>query len=171
MGASFSCMMVGERGFEPPAPASRRQCSTRLSYSPTGTRTSAREPRPRLDRRGPVQAQAALAAERVEPMFGPNELLARRPGARPRDLGLLDLAPVVIVGRHDPAAGQQALQALGPGPIAGAPGRKLGGDPVGDFIAVGPVGADGSGRPAPRPADGIETVGNAAGFIEEFAAA
>ena len=26
--------MVGERGFEPPAPASRRQCSTRLSYSP-----------------------------------------------------------------------------------------------------------------------------------------
>ena len=31
-------LMVGERGFEPPAPASRRQCSTRLSYSPTGTR-------------------------------------------------------------------------------------------------------------------------------------
>ena len=30
--------LVGERGFEPPAPASRRQCSTRLSYSPTGTR-------------------------------------------------------------------------------------------------------------------------------------
>ena len=27
--------LVGERGFEPPAPASRRQCSTRLSYSPT----------------------------------------------------------------------------------------------------------------------------------------
>ena len=29
--------LVGERGFEPPAPASRRQCSTRLSYSPTGS--------------------------------------------------------------------------------------------------------------------------------------
>ncbi len=29
--------VVGERGFEPPAPASRRQCSTRLSYSPTGS--------------------------------------------------------------------------------------------------------------------------------------
>ena len=28
-------LLVGERGFEPPAPASRRQCSTRLSYSPT----------------------------------------------------------------------------------------------------------------------------------------
>ena len=27
-------MMVGVRGFEPPAPASRRQCSTRLSYTP-----------------------------------------------------------------------------------------------------------------------------------------
>ena len=27
--------VVGERGFEPPAPASRTQCSTRLSYSPT----------------------------------------------------------------------------------------------------------------------------------------
>src|SRR3546814_12975917 len=26
--------LVGERGFEPPAPASRRQCSTRLRYSP-----------------------------------------------------------------------------------------------------------------------------------------
>ena len=26
--------MVGVRGFEPPAPASRRQCSTRLSYTP-----------------------------------------------------------------------------------------------------------------------------------------
>ena len=27
-------LVVGERGFEPPAPASRKQCSTRLSYSP-----------------------------------------------------------------------------------------------------------------------------------------
>ena len=30
----FAEKMVGERGFEPPAPASRRQYSTRLSYSP-----------------------------------------------------------------------------------------------------------------------------------------
>ncbi len=28
------CKLVGVRGFEPPAPASRRQCSTRLSYTP-----------------------------------------------------------------------------------------------------------------------------------------
>ena len=33
--------LVGERGFEPPAPASRRQCSTRLSYSPTDDRLGA----------------------------------------------------------------------------------------------------------------------------------
>ncbi len=34
--SGLSCrLMVGERGFEPPAPASRTQCSTRLSYSPT----------------------------------------------------------------------------------------------------------------------------------------
>lgn len=34
----FNCkvlnLLVGVRGFEPPAPASRRQCSTRLSYTP-----------------------------------------------------------------------------------------------------------------------------------------
>lgn len=28
--------LVGVRGFEPPTPASRRQCSTRLSYTPMG---------------------------------------------------------------------------------------------------------------------------------------
>ena len=27
-------LLVGVRGFEPPAPASRTQCSTRLSYTP-----------------------------------------------------------------------------------------------------------------------------------------
>ena len=30
----FFSKLVGVRGFEPPAPASRRQCSTRLSYTP-----------------------------------------------------------------------------------------------------------------------------------------
>src|ERR1700685_2278604 len=30
--------LVGVRGFEPPAPASRTQCSTRLSYTPTERR-------------------------------------------------------------------------------------------------------------------------------------
>jgi hypothetical protein len=31
---NLSMKMVGVRGFEPPAPASRKQCSTRLSYTP-----------------------------------------------------------------------------------------------------------------------------------------
>jgi hypothetical protein len=30
--------LVGVRGFEPPAPASRTQCSTRLSYTPAEAR-------------------------------------------------------------------------------------------------------------------------------------
>ncbi len=30
--------LVGVRGFEPPTPASRRRCSTRLSYTPTQAR-------------------------------------------------------------------------------------------------------------------------------------
>src|SRR5262249_46591309 len=34
-GAPRKRPLVGVRGFEPPAPASRRQCSTRLSYTPT----------------------------------------------------------------------------------------------------------------------------------------
>src|SRR5690242_7364718 len=32
--ACTSGILVGVRGFEPPAPASRTQCSTRLSYTP-----------------------------------------------------------------------------------------------------------------------------------------
>ncbi len=34
-GAKLLECLVGVRGFEPPTPASRRQCSTRLSYTPT----------------------------------------------------------------------------------------------------------------------------------------
>ena len=33
-------ILVGVRGFEPPTPASRRQCSTKLSYTPTIERIS-----------------------------------------------------------------------------------------------------------------------------------
>jgi hypothetical protein len=47
--------MVGERGFEPPAPASRRQCSTRLSYSPTGPDAQER----RQGRRRPIGGTCA----------------------------------------------------------------------------------------------------------------
>src|SRR3954447_7452879 len=108
--------MVGERGFEPPAPASRRQCSTRLSYSPTGTRFDAigsrREPRPRLDRGGFREAQPLTAPERPEPLLVPDELLPRRAGTGVGGFGFLDLAPVVIIGRHHAAASEQALEAL-----------------------------------------------------------
>jgi len=31
----FDDVVVGVRGFEPPAPASRRRCSTGLSYTPS----------------------------------------------------------------------------------------------------------------------------------------
>ena len=37
----FYFPMVGVRGFEPPTPASRRQCSTKLSYTPIGSITIA----------------------------------------------------------------------------------------------------------------------------------
>ena len=36
--------LVGVRGFEPPAPASRRQCSTRLSYTPFKGRKNSKQP-------------------------------------------------------------------------------------------------------------------------------
>ena len=35
LGGKSLISLVGVRGFEPPAPASRTQCSTRLSYTPT----------------------------------------------------------------------------------------------------------------------------------------
>ncbi len=36
--------LVGVRGFEPPTPASRRQCSTRLSYTPNTDASVKSEP-------------------------------------------------------------------------------------------------------------------------------
>ena len=49
--------------------------------------------------------------------------------------------------------------------------RHCGGDLLGDLIAVGPVGADRPGRPAPRPADAVEPVGDPALVVGEFPAA
>ncbi len=53
--------LVGERGFEPPAPASRRQCSTRLSYSPTESGRDACGGRPASAWRGPIATRAGAA--------------------------------------------------------------------------------------------------------------
>src|SRR6478672_8165392 len=112
-----------------------------------------------------------LAAERLQPLLVADELLARGAGSGATGLGFLDFAPVVIVGRHHAAAFEQPFEALGAGPIARASRRHFSGDPVGDLIAVGPIGADRARGAAPRPADRVEPVGYLAAIVEEFAAA
>src|SRR3546814_4211945 len=83
--------MVGKRGFEPPAPASRRQCSTRLSYSPTesarhpgrGERLAGGAPIPRSRRACKrVGARSSLPAACVEQRVDAGEFLAWRAVAR-----------------------------------------------------------------------------------------
>src|SRR3546814_9010835 len=95
--------MVGKRGFEPPAPASRRQCSTRLSYSPT---ESARHPGrgERLAGGAPISrsrrackrdgARSSLQAACVEQRVDAGEFLAWRAVAFTIDFRLLDPLPV-----------------------------------------------------------------------------
>ena len=99
-----------------------------------------------------------------------NELLARasRPGVG--DLDLLDLAPIIIVGGHHTALLKQPFEALRAGSPFTASAGYDGGDLVGDFIAVGAVGADGPGRPAPGPADGVQAIGDPPPIVDELAA-
>src|SRR5688572_23519756 len=55
--------MVGVRGFEPPAPASRTQCSTRLSYTPTLARNGVAPAQgPAIYRPTPSRASGVLNA-------------------------------------------------------------------------------------------------------------
>src|SRR3954468_9948823 len=110
------------------------------------------------------------APQCLQPMLDADELLTRRTGACAGDLGLLNPAPVVIVRRHDAAAFEQALQSFGAGAVAGASGRHFAGDPVGDFVAVGAVGADRSSRATPRPPNGIKPVGDPTLVVQELAA-
>src|SRR6185503_9170836 len=110
------------------------------------------------------------AAKHAQPFMRTHELLARRAGARVGDLGLLDLAPVVVIGGHDAAALEQALEARRALALAGASGGHRCGDLLGDFVAVRTVGADRPGWPAPRPADGVEPIGNAPALVDELAA-
>src|SRR4051794_30822640 len=119
----------------------------------------------------PANASEASAAKRSEPMLDADELLARRTRAGLDDLRLLDLAPVVIVGCHDPATGEQAFEPSDARTVGAASGRHLRGNLVGNFVAVGPVGPDRSGWPAPCPADGVEAFGDAAALVQELAAA
>src|SRR3954467_14148080 len=93
-----------------------------------------------------ARASVRSAAERLEPVLGPDELLPRASGARPGNLGFLDLAPVVVVGDQHAATFEQALEPFGAKPVAGASGRHFPRDLVGDLVAVGTVGADRAGR-------------------------
>src|SRR5688572_13208781 len=107
--------MVGERGFEPPAPASRRQCSTRLSYSPTGTGRRTIRCRSEGLLAGVVGlgkrvGQRSSVAEHGEPVGAADELFARRAGTRGRGLGGFDRAPVVEARWPNPAAGQECIK-------------------------------------------------------------
>src|SRR4029079_14083349 len=98
---------------------------------------SRREPGPRLDRWGFGQAQAPpSAAEDSEPVARSDELLARRAGSGAAGLALLDLPPVVIVGRHHAALFEQLLEPRRPLTVSGRPGRHRRGDLVGDLVAV-----------------------------------
>ena len=99
--------MVGERGFEPPAPASRRQCSTRLSYSPDrgGGIVAAR---PGVKRCSSAADDSAHFVER-------NDLFAGCSSPRTGDFGGVDPLPVSEVGyAHTPLA-QQGIKAGAPG--------------------------------------------------------
>src|SRR5215472_11519397 len=60
--AAAAAGVVGVRGFEPPAPASRTQCSTRLSYTPA---------EPRHIALAAASDKAALQARRLAPCCRP----------------------------------------------------------------------------------------------------
>ena len=45
---------------------------------------------------------------RRQPILDADEFLPRGTGSRPANLGFLNLAPIVIIGRHDAAVGKQA---------------------------------------------------------------
>src|SRR6478752_3396899 len=111
--------LVGERGFEPPAPASRRQCSTRLSYSPTGPGAEASAEA----RRGPIAAGGAAfklgfggdrrsTPEGRDHLIDRHEFLARRAITGARGLGRLDFLPIAERHGHDAAAREQCIEAV-----------------------------------------------------------
>ena len=96
--------MVGERGFEPPAPASRRQCSTRLSYSPT-ERLRPLLPwggGPACQARG-LLAEAAAARKRLNAGWRAFVTLAIRRGVNPLEAlaTLAGLANIVLLVRRN----------------------------------------------------------------------
>src|SRR3954451_4086231 len=107
---------------------------------------------------GVRERASALAPERIQHMLDADELLARRAWPGIGDLGFLDLAPVVIVGWHDTTAFEQALEAPRSRAVIAAARGHFRRDQVGNFIAVGAVGADRAGRAPACPANRVEAI-------------
>lgn|GEM_PF-4468579 len=78
-------VLVGVRGFEPPAPASRTQCSTRLSYTPMKVRQILQAPNFRLA----LLRRPRLILAKNAYIENPAHSLFRRSPAPPR-FGLVD---------------------------------------------------------------------------------
>src|SRR4051794_15854218 len=102
----------------------------------------------------PPSASRVSAPDHLEPVPVPHELLAGRPDPRARYFRLLDLAPVVVIGRHPAPAAEQLLQALGAWTSPRAPGGHRSCILVGAFVPVGPVGPDSATGSPPSPTDG-----------------
>src|SRR3954466_626604 len=94
-----------------------------------------------------------LAPQYAEHLGDGGELLAGAAFAGAGGLGGLDTLPVSEGHGVDAAGLEQEVEPAPAGAATVAPGRRGGGDAVGDLEAVGAVGADRAGRPAPRPAD------------------
>ena len=77
-------LVVGVRGFEPPAPASRKQCSTRLSYTPPTARAIVQKRVPRQYRRSwPLPQLSVFISIRVNPSDADNPNALRRTKLHP----------------------------------------------------------------------------------------
>src|SRR5688500_8798741 len=103
----------------------------------------------------------AADSQLAQHLFDMSELLARRPVAGALGLGRFDLLPVAERDDFDSALVEQAVEPRPPR-LAADRGSEIGLDEIGDGGAVRPVGADRSGRAAPRPADAIEAVADPA---------
>src|SRR3954454_8325085 len=115
-------------------------------------------------------ARRQSAADGAQPFLDPDKLLARAARAGAAGLRLLDLAPVVVIRRHDAPLLQKRLKARCSGPVARAPRRHGGRDLVGDFVAIGPVGPDRPTGAAAGPADGIKPVADPPALVDKLAA-
>src|SRR5690606_24035917 len=110
-----------------------------------------------------------LCPARAQHVGDRDELLPRAAVARAPGLRRFDLLPVAE--GHDVRAAR-LQQPVEPGAsfLAAAAAAEIGRDPLGNLIAVRPVGADRAARPPPRPADAIEAVADRTLAVGEAAA-